>query len=212
MASKRNATEVSAAVHETREQWLDAAAKELGALCKQKGSFSVPAVRVSVGFPKGRAAAIGQYWQLECTTDKQGQVFIHPTLDDAGVVLATLLHELIHASDNGDSKHKGDFIVRARAVGLEKPWTATTAGADLQVELTSLLEELGPYPHAKLTPGVKIKKQTTRMIKVTCPLYEHEEPYLIRMTRKQIDTVGTPICPQHGEAMIADTEKETEDA
>lgn len=196
--------------YEIREAWLEAAVTELSNLCKQKGGFSVPATRVSLGFPKGGRKRIGEYWHTECATDSRGQIFIHPRLVDPPVVLAVLLHELIHASDNGASGHRGDFVERAKAVGLNKPWTATTAGDDLAQELNELAGELGEFPHASLQPAVKEKKQTTRMIKAQCPSQEHEAPYIIRMSRKQMDEVGTPLCPQHSLSMEADLPEEEE--
>jgi hypothetical protein len=90
------------------------------------------------------------------------------------------------------------FIKCARAVGLEGKMTETVAGAALVTRINELIEELGDYPHARLTSFSLPKKQTTRMIKITCP----ECQYLVRAAAKWIE-VGVPTCPC-GAEMVAD--------
>lgn len=120
-------------------------------------------------------------------------------------VLQTLLHEMIHASDDGASNHSGYFRKTALAAGLEGRMTSTYAGDALRAKLAALASRLGTYPHAAMRPGAarpgqpgdpegkgrdRIGKQSTRMIKVECPA----DGYIARTTRKWLD-VGTPSCP-----------------
>jgi hypothetical protein len=111
-------------------------------------------------------------------------------------VLATLVHELIHASDNGESKHTGYFRKTALALGLKGPMTATTAGDELYAKLSKLADNLGTYPHAALKPQLQMGKQSTRMLKGFCD----DDGYTIRLSRKWAD-VGLPDCPVCGNAL-----------
>lgn len=205
-------------IAKTREEWLLRAAAEFAAIFGDVGE-SVPQIRVSVGWPgSGRRAVIGECWSGSAATDGVAQIFISPTLDDAVRVLDVLLHEMIHAIDENKSGHRGRFAKIAKAVGLEGPMTATKAGEALQARLEGVHARLGTYPHAALnrglvldptTPGGDVpegaprtsgpKKQTTRMLKVSCA---EGSGYVVRMTRKWLDEFGAPICPCHGVQMI----------
>lgn len=186
-----------AARYATREEWLTAAVDMFGPIFEDVGR-TIPAVRVSVGWPGGRGkknAVIGQCWPTAATADQTAQVFVSPVLSDAGQVLATLAHELVHAIDDCKSGHKGDFAKMARRIGLEGKLTATHAGEMLAAQIGDMAALLGVYPHGKIALGVDgadgPKKQTTRMIKVECG----ECGYVARTTRQWLDTVGAPLCP-----------------
>ena len=178
-----------------RETWL---AKASDKLCKQF-IFEDLDVHVSVGWPSRgglstKKRVVGQCWRPETSKDGKSHIFISPMLEDAEMVLATLLHELIHAWDRCESGHKGSFIELAKKSGLERPWTATTPGEELSLKLKALIEELGPYPHVRLEPTMVEKKvQSTRMRKFTCD----ESGYIVRTTTKWFDELGAPVCPCH---------------
>lgn len=183
-----------------REEWLHNAVEKVSALLTERAEVSVPEVRVSTGWPsKGgtslKKRVIGQCWKSEASEDGVAQIFISPMLDDAPVVLATLVHELIHAV-HPTAKHQGDFIKTAKAVGLVPKWTATGAGEELTALLVVVAEELGPYPHSKITPLMQEKVQSTRMLKVVCETCG----YTVRTTQKWLD-IGMPSCPD-GDEMI----------
>jgi hypothetical protein len=108
-------------------------------------------------------------------------------------VLATLLHELIHACDDCESGHKGAFVKAWRALGFDgKPTTSEVKrGSELWKVLCSVASDLGPYPHKGLQPGYRMtKKQGTRMVKCSCD----DCGYTVRTTRKWLE-VATPFCP-----------------
>lgn len=199
----------STKVFETREAWLEAAVAALRPLFEEKAGVTVPTVRVSVGFAGGRGrknTTIGQCWPTVLSGDKVAQVFVSPVLEDVEQILATLVHELVHAADDCESGHKGEFTRIARAVGLEGKLTATHAGDDLKETLGEIHSKvLGKFPHAALSAGDGAdgpKKQGTRMLKTICVAAdEGEEVYTVRMTRKWLDTYGAPICPCHNEKM-----------
>lgn len=182
-----------------REQWLADAAQKM---C-ETFIYEDLDVHVSCGWPSRgglstKKRVIGECWKPETSADGHSHVFISPMLKEPISVLATLLHELVHAWDRGQSGHKGAFIELAKKVGLERPWTATTPGEELTLKLKAMLEELGPYPHVPLEPLMVQKKvQSTRMLKFTC----EESGYIVRTTSKWVLEIGMPVCPCHMEPM-----------
>lgn len=183
-----------------REQWLSTAAEHLSEWLGQIGE-EVPPMRISVGFPGGRSnrkTTVGQCWPTSLTDDGVAQIFISPIRGekDTPKILGTLLHEMIHAVDDCENGHKGNFVRIAKAVGFVSKWTSSdNQSEELHDRLVELAETLGPIPHATLLQGGRAadepKKQTTRMIKVICP----DDGYTVRMTRKWLDQLGTPTCP-----------------
>lgn len=180
----------------TREAWLLAATEAMRPDFEAAG-FPIPVVRVSVGWPSGRSAkrdTIGQCWYT--TEDGAPAIFISPVLTKPVAVLATLRHELVHASVPQGSKHRGPFVKVAKAVGLIGPWTATVAGPELVLALDALAERLGQYGHAAVSKGDGGRKvQGTRMLKVECL----DCGCIVRMTRKWIEDSGLPKCGCGGE-------------
>lgn len=179
----------------TREEWLQQAIDMFRPYFYNL-NHQVPAnISVSIGFPGGSKRGVrplGSCWSTLSSEDKKtSHIFITPEINDPRIVLATLAHELVHAVDDCNSQHKGAFIRIAKSIGLMPKWTATTAGETLAVVITQMLEDLPKYPHVKLTPAKKEKKQGTRMIKVECI----DDGYTVRMTRKWLDEMGAPQCP-----------------
>lgn len=182
----------------TREEWLIQAVAMLSKIFEAQG-FKVPPVRISVGWPGGKSkkglhSTIGQCWYS--AKDGVPQIFISPKLTNTSEILATIMHELVHAVDGGKSLHKAGFKRIAVLVGLEGKMTATHAGETLRKVFPAVLEKLGKYDHAELDPGTLIaRKQTNKHLKMVCP----ECGYVARATAKQNDEKG---LPQHcGEYM-----------
>jgi hypothetical protein len=164
-------------------------------------------MRVSVGWPsKGGLSntnpTIGQCWKSSVSTDGLPQIFISPTLgEETMVVLATLVHEMIHAWDDCESQHKGPFARVARQIGLEGKLTATSVspGTELYQKLEQVIEDLGAFPHAALVASElekQRKPQTTRMLKIGAP---DCCDFIARTTQKHLNE-GYPSCP-HGTTM-----------
>lgn len=187
---------------ETREEWLLEAATHLSDMIAEKTDLKPSSrIYVSAGWPRRDRGGkvIGQCFPKKVSQGAH-HLFISPTLSDRTQVLATLLHELVHAADDcasergGHAKaHMGDFTKAIRALGLEGKPTATVAGKALAKEFGALVKEhLGPYPHSVLTPGDygPMKPQTTRQLKVVCP----DCGCIVRMTRKWLDEIGPPYC------------------
>ena len=179
-----------------RESWLQAAVEHLTPVFKDRTGLGLPPVHVSTGWPsKGGTSAkrrrVGECWP---TQEHGAQVFISPLLEDSFEVLAVLVHELVHAL-HPEAGHRGYFVASARSLGLVKPWTASTAGEDLEPVLARLILKLGEYPHHGITPGSpKAKPQTARMRKLLAP----ECGCLVRTTAKYIE-LGTFKCPHDNE-------------
>lgn len=189
---------------QTREQWLEHAVLILADRVFRPADIELPAVRISVGWPSRggvgtKKKVIGQCWKANVASDGVAQVFISPVLgssdrDELVKMLGVIVHELIHAVDDCESGHKGEFIRMGKAVGLTGKWTATIPGPELDVLLGQILADLGPFPHAALNPFEMEKqrpKQTTRMLKLECPA----DGYIVRTTAKWIDDLGLPKCP-----------------
>jgi hypothetical protein len=189
----------------TREAWLLAAAEALTEPLAAIGE-TVPELRVSVGFPGGsanRKKTIGQCWPTMSAADGVPQIFISPIRGEEETVdvLGTLLHEMIHAIDDCQDGHRKNFARIAKAVGFVPKLTQSgNRSDDLNATLKDVADRVGPFPHATLMQGGRgsdtPKTQTTRMLKVECPV----DGYTLRTTQKWLD-FGLPTCPC-GEEMV----------
>lgn len=145
-----------------REEWLSLAAFHLSKLLDAE-ELTLPPIAISVGFPKGArggggARAIGQCFCPTIADDEKAHIFVSPEIGDPIVVLATVLHELVHASVGVKWLHKRPFREAASKLGLEGKPTATYPGEALRVKLGEISEALGPYPHGPLRPITKERK------------------------------------------------------
>lgn len=188
-----------AATKDFREAWLKACAEKMNAALFDG---RMPPYRVTCGWPSRGALGkknktIGQCFYPSASGDSKNELIISMYLDDPMEVAATLAHEMIHAIVGHDAGHKGPFRHLALDIGLEGKMTATRAGETFKRSLQPILDDLGPYPHAKLDPRAKASKQSTRLIKAECDC-----GYNVRITKKWIDEVGPPLCPMHGEMHI----------
>lgn len=145
----------------TREQWLAACAKKLEALYKKHGYECSGDYKVSCGFPKSSGMGyntIGQCWSKTVSEGKVSEMFISPILADAARVADVLAHELAHHIVGIKEGHNKVFGACVRAIGLEGPLTATTAGPEFQAWWEKTSPTLGDYPHHAMTPhGFKPK-------------------------------------------------------
>ena len=152
----------------TREEWLIKAAT---ALNERLLHTELPALKVSVGWPKGVRSghALGQCWSKKASQDGDSyHIFVSPQLIDPIEVLRVLLHELVHAAVGTEEGHRGAFPKLAKRMGFEPPWTSTPASLGLIEALGEVLRGMGDtFPHPGLNPP--IKKQATRMKLWVCP-------------------------------------------
>lgn len=185
----------------TREHWLNKAAEAIldqfahvfELHFGEVGLEHLANLHVSTGFPStgGLSKVIGECWAARASADEvTHHIFINPRLTEIVEVIATLAHEMVHAADDGEHKHRGPFLRACRDMGLEGKATATVAGEEFREWAQGLDRQIGEYPHVGLTPLATKKKQGTRMLKLEAPCCG----YVARTTKKWID-VGLPSCP-----------------
>lgn len=186
----------------TREGWLNDAVASLAGLFEPYGKPVPDTLLVSIGYAKRPGKGIGWCYKAEVGEDNHTTIFISPELTSEQPVrlLGVLLHEMIHAADNGESGHKGWFASTAKALGLTGKMTATTVGPDLENALHELSTKLGPLPHKTLNISAaakgKVGAQKNRQIKIECP----DDGYKLRGSRQQLD-LAIPDCPLCGGPM-----------
>lgn len=194
---------------DTREAWLKAAAALIADHFRADfekhfgydGMTHLEHLHVSTGFPSrgGLTKVIGECWKSRAAEDEiTHHIFINPKLTDLVQVVATLAHEMVHAADDGEHKHKGPFLKCVRDMGLEGKATATVAGAAFADWARSVEQKIGAYPHVGLVPVMEQKKQGTRMLKLQAGCCG----YIARTTQKWID-IGVPSCPCGNEMEVA---------
>lgn len=195
---------------ESRESWLREATGLLRPLFSGLG-FPIPElVRFSIGFPStgSRGKRVGECWSSLASADRYFEIFIRADFSEPNDVLGILAHELVHTAVPLGSAHGPAFRKAALAIGLEGKMTATMPGNVLNARLSAIAAELGALPHGRLDLNAlaedRPKKQTSRLIKAECT----ECGYTVRVTRKWLDSVGAPHCPQHGEMTVAGAETE----
>jgi len=185
--------------HFNREAWLVAATGALEEKYFKGNGYKLPKdVRVSCGFPRASAMAIGQCWDPKVSDDGTYEIFICPTQAAPIRVLDILLHELIHAAVGTEEGHKGKFRQLAKEFGLAGKMTATFAedGSELHAELASLATQLGHYPHAAMTK----KKKPTKPNKWVRYVSKTETTYRVVINEDRVEEWGIP-CDFNGEEM-----------
>jgi hypothetical protein len=179
-----------------REAWLHAMTEKLREMFSNAELPLPEEMHISVGFPSRGATGkkkrrIGEHWNGASSDDGKPHIFISPLLKTIKEVGETLVHELVHAALPTGTKHGPAFKAAMLKVGLTGKPTETEAGHELEAKLLEIAEQLGEYPHGGLNAhSLEGKKQTTRMVKVTCP--EHPD-FVIRASRKVI-AMGLPAC------------------
>lgn len=173
-----------------REQYLNEGVHALSWLFQRHG-YELPEVRVSCSWPGGGSARtrLGECWARSASEAGINEIFISPSIADAVKALDILTHELIHAIDDCQHGHRKEFTQIMRKIGLEGKPTATHAGECLHAELVKITDELGDYPHHKLTPGGP--KQKNRQLKATCSdcgaVWRMSKTWLVQIT-------ACPVC------------------
>ncbi len=184
-----------------RQAWIERVTNELRARFARLG-YTIPAeVRASIGFAStgARSRRIGECWATEASADAHAEIFLVPTLACPVTIVATLAHELVHATVGIAAGHGRIFRDCAVAIGLEGKMTATSPNPAFTAWIREMLTRTGDYPAGALA-GLSTgrKKQVARMIKAECG----ECGYTVRLARKWIEDVGAPHCPDHGAMTI----------
>ena len=98
----------------TREEYLNEAKKELAKIFKRTANVKIHRkVKISCGFPitsprpTTKGQAVGECHSTTVSSGGYSELFISPVKSDSLEVLGILVHELIHASDDNKSGHRG---------------------------------------------------------------------------------------------------------
>jgi len=180
----------------TREAWLLFAVGHIAPIFAECGHI-IPRVRVSCAVPatSRRGSAVGQCWPTTRSADQVNEIYISPVHTDPVEVLDTLTHELVHAVDDCRNRHGAEFRKIALAVGLQGKMREASAGPRLRERFAliadTLISEVGPYPHGKLSVGGAIFGQSRRPARAECPRCR----FKVSMLRQYLQ-MGPPICPK----------------
>lgn len=186
----------------TREEWMQTFTDAARPRFEELGSPLPETIRISIGFPSTgkRSNAIGQCWYSEASDDGVCEIFIRPSLqDDSRRIAGVLVHELVHAA--GHKGHGPDFKKVATGLGLGGKMTATTETDAFYAWADPVLEQLGPFPGAKLNEGMLIggkAKQTTRMLKVECG----DCGWTFRATQTRVNEMTDHTCLACGDGQL----------
>lgn len=224
MARNRRHADIPAPIL-TREDWLHRAIVEIRPVLEKLG-FKLPEkVYVSVGFGSGGGRyeskrVLGVCWHSSHSADGGSHIFISPTIGDTAKAVLTLVHELLHAIDDCQSGHRGEFRRMATEVGFEAPFTTLNPDIKLTAIALEIAAVLGEYPHAVLDPSrVPVPApspngddggvitlphkpssgpapEKNRWIVLRCPIEGHDAPW--RTSRTQA-ALGAAYCGRKDE-------------
>jgi len=187
-----------------RETWLNKATDIMREGLFKRSHLEVPKdVKISCGFaPSGNRGnkykTLGVCHNRQSSKANVNEIFISPVTSDSMRVLDILAHELIHAIDDCKNGHRKPFRDMAIAIGLEGQMRTTVAGEKLKVELNKIIDEIGEYPHDTVSISSTVKKQSTRMLKVSCSSCE----FSYRTSKKNIQMMTNLICNSCGEVSL----------
>lgn len=130
-------------------RWLRKAAEAIGNEVFAPAGVAIDPRRfdVSFGHPMGAQKA-GRSGYVGGVTIGEAAIVIFPQHGSPLAALEVLVHEMVHIAVGLEHDHRAPFQKAAAAVGLEPPWTATTAGPRLSEQLKRIAAETGPMPVA----------------------------------------------------------------
>lgn len=172
-------------------EWLHEAIKLIDQYVFSPAGYILPRTTVTIGLSdsgKGINKKIrqrGDCWSRKSSVDKTNSIFLNPALLERDKFLIELLHQLVHALDDGQKAHTGYFKRVCQAIGLTVE-RHPTASPELMSGIESICLKLPPFPEAFISS----KSQTTRMLKIHCPSCG----YTCRTTAKWVER-GLPVCP-----------------
>lgn len=157
-----------------REAWLNAVAAKMAPRYAELG-YPLPPFRISIGFTSHgmNSNANAECWSDKASADGHFEILIRPDVDDPMYAAALTAHELTHAAVGLREGHKGKFVEVMKALGLTKPFTSTVPTEAFNNWVRPFVEEVGPFPHAKLNwlpagllDGILLGKKTPGRTKV----------------------------------------------
>lgn len=193
--------DVRGGAEKSREEWFSEVAGAMASWFDDLG-FPLPDFQISAGFPSSgrRGRELAEAWREE--GGESYRIFIRPDRHDPYKVAAALAHQLAHMAAGPRDTHGHLFRHIAVSIGLRGRATDAAPGRVFQELVKRVLEKAGPLPEPFLGPPERAQKakQKTRLIKVWC----RQCGYVARVSRKWLNDVGEPLCPQHGQMSIDD--------
>lgn len=193
--SEPAATIQTAASPELRERWLREVAAGMKGWFDDLG-FPVPPFELRTGFPSSgqRSPNITESW-----TEDGGAsfvIFVRPDRYDALDIAAALAFQFCRAAVGDRDSHGHLFRHLATSIGLRGTKTESRPGPLFSELSKQVIARAGALPRPSITPTDSERKtrQTTRLVKVSCTGCG----YVVRVSRKWLDQVGPPLCPDHG--------------
>jgi hypothetical protein len=183
----------------SRQNWLEEAIKKVTPVFEKNG-YQVPEVRISCGFPSTgkRSTRIGECWPTHTCSGGLNEIFISPLVDSPLEVVGIIFHELVHAVDDCKSGHGKRFKEIATSIGLTGKMIHAHPNEALTKVASTIVQELGPYPHKQLIVKTKAVSRRER------PYARCEEcGYQVPMLKKFLQ-VGPPICPVDHIQLVAE--------
>jgi len=188
----------------SREDWLNKAANLICAeIISPAQSGAKPPFRLSVAPMKAKHA--GECYPRSRSEDQHNEIFITAHCDDSLEILDTLTHELLHAYDDCQSKHKGFFAYTANKIGMigkqqkkNGDWLGMTiahAGPELLKRLSEYVELLGPIPHARISQVNKDKGRNGN--KIVCNDCGFQANLSRKWAIQTITNFECPVCAGH---------------
>lgn len=178
----------------TRDEWLHAVASAMRPWFADL-DFPVPEIEIRSGFPStgSRGGNTAESWAQE--DDASFVVFVRPDRSDPVEVAGAIAHQMCKIACGAKDTHGHLFRHLAISIGLKGRKTEAKPGTLFVKLLTPILKQVGELPSPEMEPAVQQPaKQTTRQIKVTCL----KCGYVARVSRKWLEKVGPPLCPEHG--------------
>jgi SprT-like family len=198
----------------TREAWLGRLV-ELFRPYFARVDYPLPQkVYVSVGFPPPRSGrkAIGVCFPSVNSDDGNNHIFIHPKVDDPVKIGATVMHELCHVALDCEGGHGREFKKLATGCGLIGKMTETQAGPMFEQMMEAIIrDQIGPYPHAKLSMTEKKRRQSSRQLLLQCLGCGYKLRGTRQWLRVWVPTCQDPDCPCYGEAFHVNWNTRPED-
>ena len=179
----------------TREQWLKEVAGLMSNWFVDLG-FPLPKYDIQSGFPSSgqRSNTVAESW-----THDNGDSFVlivRPDQNDSLTVAAAIAQQLCSIAAGPKDQYGHLFQHLAISIGLRGKKFETAPGQVFKELYRPVVKTIGSIPESEtMTQNyVRTNKQTTRLIKVSC----NDCGYVARVSRKWIENVGPPHCPEHG--------------
>lgn len=179
----------------TRDAWLQAVSGAMTSWYADLG-FPLPPFEIRSGFPSvgRRSPNITDSWSQD--GGQSYVIFVRPDRGETIDVAAAVAFQMCRIAVGDRDAHGYLFRHIAISIGLRGTKTESPPGTLFKELIKPTIDDAGPIPVQEMSSTDQGKKttQSTRLLKVYCK----DCGYVARVSRKWLDAVGTPHCPDHG--------------